>query len=139
MAWQPGDTFTINVNQGDREAMVLAVIGNQALIEYVMPAGTTALQVVTEGREQIGRSVSYPAVPTKWLRAIVEDGREWEGNPQGRKKISTAEAMLAQRGHKALEPLAAHHPIGCLCGDCGVERVRDGLDPRDLSSDERAR
>lgn len=129
--WEPGDTFLISVNQGNRKAMVLAVIGNQALIEYVMPAGSTALQIVTEGREQLGRSVSYPSVPTKWLRAIQEHGREWEGQPQGGKKIPTAEDMLAQRtGCRSPEPLPAVHVVGCICGSCSAAYDRDAWDPR---------
>lgn len=127
---KPGDTFLVNVNQGDREAMVLAVIGDQALVEYAMPAGTTALQIVTKGREQVGRSVSYPSVPTKWLRAIVEEGCEWEGSPQGGKKIPTAEAMLAQREPKPPAQLPGVHQIGCLCGACGTARIADEWDPR---------
>lgn len=131
MAWKPGDTFLISVNQGDREAMVLAVIGNQALIEYVMPAGSTALQIVTQGHEQHGRSVSYPSVPIKWLRAIVDDGREWEGAPQRGKRVQTAEEMLAQRtGHKPPSPLPAIHSVGCGCGACGAQRIVDEWDPR---------
>jgi hypothetical protein len=129
--WKPGDTFTININQGDREAMVLAVIGRQCLIEYAMPAGSTALQIVTEGDEQRGRSVSYPTVPTKWLRAIVDDGQEWEGVPQGGKRIPTAEAMLAQRtGHTPPPPLPSQHQVGCICCDCAAAYERDAWDPR---------
>lgn len=118
---KPGDTFLVNVNQGDREAMVLAVIGNQALIEYVMPAGTTALQIVTEGREQVGRSVSYPSVPTKWLRAIVEEGREWEGNPQGRRRVPSAETMLSER----MRPADFHGPESDTWEDRGYPAPPD--------------
>lgn len=129
--WKPGDTFMINVNQGDRKALVLAIIGNQALIEYVMPAGSTALQIVTDGREQVGRSVSYPAVAAKWLRAIVDSGLEWEGNPQRGKKIPSAEEMLFQRtGYKPPEPLPAHHSVGCICGECSAAYEREAWDPR---------
>jgi hypothetical protein len=132
--WKPGDTFTIEVNQGAREAVVLAVIGDKSLIEYTMPAGSTALQIVTWGAEQRGRSVSYAAVPTKWLRAIVEEGCEWDGNPQGRGRrgrITSAEAMLAERtGYKPPAPLPTTHQIGCACESCGSGRIMDEWDPR---------
>jgi hypothetical protein len=131
MPLKVGDTFTIDVNQGPREAMALARIGNQVLIEYAMPAGSTALQILTDGNEQRGRSMSYSSVPTKWLRAIVEDGYEWEGNPQSGPKPLTAEKTLAQRtGLKAPEPLPIVHAVGCICGSCSAAYERDAWDPR---------
>ena len=42
----PRETITVHVNQSDREGYVLAVIGSEALIEYEMPKGTTALRIV---------------------------------------------------------------------------------------------
>src|SRR5262245_28661647 len=44
--WQVGDQLTVRANQNYREAYVLAVIGDEALIEYEMPGGTTALWVI---------------------------------------------------------------------------------------------
>lgn len=43
---------------------------------------------------------------------------------------------IAADVREAWESLGEHHPIGCLCGDCGVAYERES---RDLSSDERAR
>ena len=46
------------------------------------------------------RSVSYVAVPTKWLKAIVDGGFVWEGRGQGgRGKVtepSAANVLLAR-------------------------------------------
>ena len=40
-----GEKLRINVNQGWRDATILAVLGDEALAEYVMPAGTITLIV----------------------------------------------------------------------------------------------
>ncbi len=85
-----GDYFYIRINQGDRHAEVLAVIGDQALIEYYMPNGTTALRVIDRrdphGTEYEPRgkrgNVSYFRLPKKWSRAMEEAGSTWYANPQ---------------------------------------------------------
>ncbi len=99
---KPGDITTVLVNQGDRDATVLAVIGTKALIEYTMPAGSTGLQIIdllTEAPTP-GRSVGYRDLPTKWLQAVVDAGMDWEGQPQqtGSWRPDKPEAMLAARG-----------------------------------------
>lgn len=82
--WKPNDSLRVDVNQGMRDAYVLAVIGNEALIEYEMPSGTTALWVIRADRPEPHkiRNVSYRSCPQKWLDAIEEAGTEWEGNGQ---------------------------------------------------------
>lgn len=82
--WKPNDHLRVDVNQGARDAYVLAVIGNEALIEYEMPAGTTALWVIKADRAEPHkiRNVSYKSCPRKWLDAIEEAGLQWEGNGQ---------------------------------------------------------
>lgn len=64
------------INQGWRDARALATLDGVTLYEYRMPKGTTALTI--EGVQ----TVSYPGLPLKWLREIVETGETWEGNPQ---------------------------------------------------------
>jgi len=78
----PGKVFTIWVNQGYRDATTLAVIGDEALIEYVMPRGTTALRIVDAYIWDGSKTVSYKNVPRKWLKEIEEAGIPWEGNSQ---------------------------------------------------------
>lgn len=82
--WEPMDKLEVNVNQGDRDAYILAVIGDEALLEYEMPSGTTALWVIPAGEPRPGciRNVSYKRCPQKWLRAMEEAGTQWEGNGQ---------------------------------------------------------
>lgn len=95
----PGSVVETFVNQGHRDAVVLAVIGDQALLEYTMPKGTTALRIVTAGADEY-RQVSYRDVPLKWLLAIDAAGQDWEGRPQqcGRWRPGTvAEAIVARR------------------------------------------
>jgi hypothetical protein len=102
---QPGETISIYANQGYRDARVLAVINNEALIEYSMPQGTTSLRIInayqdeeTAGR---GRKMSYFNVPTKWLQAMCFAEIEWDGNPQQtRRNPSSARAMLEARRTK---------------------------------------
>ncbi len=86
MKYEAGDNITITRNQGKREAVVLAVIGDEVLIEYTMPKGTTALSFTShtaiENDQEDYKAVSYRNVPVKWLKAIVEEGLEWVGYDQ---------------------------------------------------------
>jgi len=78
---EPNNGIDVWANQAEREGFVLATIGDEVLIEYEMP-GTTAkyahhpaqpwssLRIIkTIGLIPVGdyRSVSYTAVPKKWL------------------------------------------------------------------------
>ncbi len=98
---KPGDYITLDVNQGTREGTVLAVLGTKFLVEYEMPNGTTALRVLSMLDDlENGPAMSYRAVPTKWLRAIVNDGvGDWEGRPQqsGGKSAPKPAEILATR------------------------------------------
>jgi hypothetical protein len=81
--WKPGDRLELDVNQGWREAWVLAVVDDEALVEYRMPAGTTAMQIIQNNRRShYGRSVSYRSCPLFWQRAIRSTGGEWVGESQ---------------------------------------------------------
>jgi hypothetical protein len=79
----PGEMLEIYVNQGYREAIVLAAIGNKRLIEYSMPNGTTALSFLDMTDLSKRVAISYWSLPTKWLTAIIDQGAGfWTGNPQ---------------------------------------------------------
>lgn len=72
----------IPVNQGWRPADVLAVIGDEALAEYEMPNGTTALSIIhiSDGGLQ---GVGYKNLSRKWIKAMHEHGTtDWTGLPQ---------------------------------------------------------
>lgn len=99
---RPGCRLRLHINQGWRDATVLAVRRELGLVEYEMPAGTTALLVVTfdeDGEPLSQKSVTYRRLSKAWLQAIVYDGREWIGRPQqaGRKSAPSAEALLQER------------------------------------------
>ena len=83
---QAGEDITVHRNQGDRDATVMAVVGDEALIEYVMPNGTSALNIISvwEGEENAGyRSISYFNLPAKWADAVTIQMGSWVwGNPQ---------------------------------------------------------
>jgi hypothetical protein len=83
-AWRPLDKLEVHVNQGWREAYVLAVLGDEALIEYEMPRGTTAMWIISCHNPQPSchRVVSYRACPKKWRDAIKNAGTQWEGRGQ---------------------------------------------------------
>ena len=76
------------VNQGWRDAWVLADLDDEVLIEYAMPNGSTALRIAKrediKGKDSVYlqnyRSVSYVSLPKKWLVALGDE--EWEGMPQ---------------------------------------------------------
>src|SRR5512142_1522686 len=91
-------SFDIWVNQQWRETYVLATHGNQALLEYEMPNGTSALRVVPINQPDAhGKSVSYHSVPTYWLEEMVKEDIEWLGRPQrnGRREVAKPTEMLA--------------------------------------------
>ena len=84
-SYETGDITAVEANQGEREAEGLATSGNQMLVEYLMPNGTSALRIITVcGRRFIDqRSVPYRNVPKKWVRAMHEQGTNlWEGRCQ---------------------------------------------------------
>ena len=94
-----GDTLDIWVNQGMREANVLARIGNKILVEYEMPAGSTALLFLIDGEPDKRVNVTYRGLALKWLQAIRDQGQDWIGNPQGykRNRPGTVDQELARR------------------------------------------
>jgi hypothetical protein len=64
-----GSSTTVHANQGDRDATVLAVLGDEVLLEYEMPAGKTFLRIenfVTG----VHRSVSQLGLPKKWRKEL---------------------------------------------------------------------
>jgi len=87
-----GLAYQLWVNQGWREAAVLAILDKEALLEYQMPNGSTSLRIVPKCSDLNGtietatckawRSVSYWRVPRKWLRELAETGEPWIGTPQ---------------------------------------------------------
>jgi hypothetical protein len=84
--WEAGDMVRVYANQGYRPGTILAVLGDEALVEYEMPQGTTTLWVIDAHRAvpcKI-RNLSYKRCPKKWKAALKESEMEWEGNPQNR-------------------------------------------------------
>ena len=83
-----GEELDIMVNQAERPATVLAVIGAEALLEYVMPSGRSALRRVPvwyrKGTDPGWpyKRVSYRSIPKCWLVQIVRNGLEWWASPQ---------------------------------------------------------
>lgn len=102
-SWEPGDSFTVHVNQGEREARVLGVDGDEAIIEYEMPKGTTALRLINrhDPTAHPGPNIHYRRCPARWLKAIVAAGKGWKGqSQQGQRYVPDPEDMLRQRGVK---------------------------------------
>lgn len=98
----PHDGLEVWANQAEREATVLAVIGNEVLIEYEMPGTTrqwgynrrtgqyrhpaeptSSLRIVKMIQDKIVgdyKSMSYKKVTKKWIAAIKEAGtQDWIG------------------------------------------------------------
>lgn len=78
-----GDEVTVNVNQADREGVVLAVLGDQCIVEYVMPAGSSSLYIAlaTEPAVRL-KNVAYHKLTRAWRKALVAQCLDWEGRPQ---------------------------------------------------------
>lgn len=83
--YRANDAITYWSNQAHREATVLAVIEDEIILEYEMPAGTSALVKcnVRYGDLRGRTNYSYNAVPRKWLMAILgADMTNWIGMGQ---------------------------------------------------------
>ena len=87
--YQVGDWLYVLVNQGKRDAWVLGILGEQIIVEYTMPSGTTALLIVKQGdrADRFGKrikGISYKSCPKKWIQAIRDGVGSWEGVSQGK-------------------------------------------------------
>jgi hypothetical protein len=89
----------LDANQGEREALVLAVRGDKMLVEYEMPAGSTALRLLSVEGNDRGRPIPYRNVSVVWLKAIVEAGQTWTGKPQqaGGKTMPSPADLLKEK------------------------------------------
>lgn len=84
--WQANDALSVFVNQAEREATVLAVIGAMVLVEYEMPAGTTAMLLFDATYYELRgrRNVAYSTCPLRWIKAMQDADMEWLGMGQRR-------------------------------------------------------
>ena len=80
-SWKIGDVFHVDANQGMRLAEVMAVIGDEALIEYEMPSGGCVLWVIHRESGNKIRNVSYRRLPAKWRKAVEEADKQLSGTP----------------------------------------------------------
>jgi len=84
MPYAANDGLSIWSNQAHRDATVLAVDGNELILEYEMPAGSTALlsYLVRNGELTRMRNHSYKGCPKRWIRLIRAGGMNWTGQCQ---------------------------------------------------------
>jgi len=97
---EAGDETSVYRNQGEREAIVLAVAPErgQALVEYEMPAGTTALSVISWQGNRVYNSVSYATVSKAWIRRMHQQGtKDWQGRCQ--RRAGQWATVCRNRGH----------------------------------------
>lgn len=101
--YEAGDHLDLYRNQNFREAVILAILSDRALVEYEMPNGTSALNFVNlNGKwDHDYRPISYFALPKKWAKAMLEQqGSEagfYYANPQrSHSKCPTIQEILTQ-------------------------------------------
>jgi hypothetical protein len=72
----PEESVEIYVNQNTREGYVLAVVKDEALIEYEMPNGTTALRIVPRDNPDAYpyKRANYLTLSAKWIKAMSNQG-----------------------------------------------------------------
>jgi len=97
--YQSGDWLYVLVNQGKRDALVLGTLGEQIIVEYTMPSGTTALLIVEQGdrADRFGKrikGISYKSCPKKWIQAIRDGVGSWEGICQRNGQIDFPEESV---------------------------------------------
>jgi hypothetical protein len=106
----PGEMTTLRINHGDRPARCLAIRHGRILLEYEMPGGSTALQILTPTVGQLIandtitttrlygiHSVGYYDLSTRWLRAIAEAEQEWIGHPRGCAPVPSVATLVRLR------------------------------------------
>lgn len=86
--FEAGDDITVESNQANRDAYVLAVLGEQVLVEYEMPAGTSALVLFAAMGDMLTRIKTIPhlGLSQSWIDAIHDQGHDhlWIGMGQRR-------------------------------------------------------
>lgn len=122
-SFEAGDDTTIFSNQAEREAYVLAVRGEQVLIEYEMPAGTSALVLMSAMGNELKRikTIPHQALSQDWVDAIRDQGNSylWIGNGQrthgiplpphsNQKRCNCNDPEIARHG-----PVSSGHWFGC--------------------------
>lgn len=84
--FEAGHDTVVYANQADRDAYVLAVRGEQVLVEYEMPAGTSSLVLMAACGNQLTRIKTIPhrTLRQDWVNAIHEQGYAhlWIGRGQ---------------------------------------------------------
>lgn len=85
-SFEAGDFVEVYSNQAMRDGCVLATRGFEVLVEYEMPAGTSALVLFMPLGNELGspvRNYSYNRVPQCWIDAIRRSGQtHWIGMGQ---------------------------------------------------------
>lgn len=78
------DGLEVYSNQAMRDATVLAVLGDDILIEYEMPAGSTALlqYTVRGGELSAMKNVNYNTCPKRWINEMRAENMDWIGRGQ---------------------------------------------------------
>lgn len=73
---EPGESLSVWRNQGDRDAIVLAVRADRALINYEMPSGVEYLNILdlTGDLDVDFKAVSVSALSAVWKRAVEANG-----------------------------------------------------------------
>lgn len=112
--YEAGQVMRVHCNQAWREATVLAVIGDEILVEGEMPGTTSSWGSAARGTRHnrettflrrynvaLGdlrgmRSISYNSCPKKWLAAIDSQHGEWIGFGQRMTKPLSLSAALEQ-------------------------------------------
>jgi hypothetical protein len=80
---RPGDIIQVYTKQANRDANVLAVHNNLALIEFALPGGTSLLWEVYKANPQIKiKAVNYHRVPEYWKNELIAHQVAWIGKPK---------------------------------------------------------
>lgn len=107
---KPGAPVQVWINAGWREAVVLAVLADRALVEYTMPHGTTALafvdafdfiyfQSIAQCKRVIMRPCTYRLLLLPWLNAVITQSpleSLWQGR-SCRGKVPSPRTILKHR------------------------------------------
>lgn len=126
--YRAGATCQWYANQARRDAVVLAVLGDEVLIEYLMPGSTNGRETSAlvlchascTGLTQI-RTYAHRKLPKRWVRAMHEQGtNDWEGLGQREAEpvpfphVETWQCERCDRAHT--------NEFSLYCSECDADR-----------------
>lgn len=98
-----GESIQVDRNQGLRDAVIVSYSGDDELIEYVMPNGTTALNIVKPDGSYKSMSYANLQGSNKWMQNL--NAKLLINNPQSGKKFQFTTGISSEIINLSIEKI----------------------------------